>query len=49
VSGPSRGWSTMSSPKPAGVPASCPPPRWSLPSGSAGDNSAGCARSPFVA
>ena len=31
------------------LPASCPPPRWSLPSGSAGDNSAGCARSPFVA
>ena len=27
VSGPSRGWSTMSSPRRAGVPASCPPPR----------------------
>ena len=27
VSCPSRGWSTTSSPRPAGVPASCPPPR----------------------
>ena len=35
--------------RPVGVLVSCLPPRWSPPCGSAGDSSAGCARSRFVA